>query len=82
MFGIKKAVEEMPRPFESGTVSLIAGGALVFSDQVDKDSVILLSVVDARGGQGFLSANKMLGHFEINSTSVTDHSVVGWMLVV
>lgn len=65
----------------SGTAVLVAGTATVTYDYIPGD-IIMLTVQQAGGTQGFLSIdNAGGGTFDIVSTSATETSTVGWFVV-
>jgi len=77
----KKPVAQQSKPYICGTAELVAGEAVVYCEDLAHDSLVFLSVVDARGTQGFLSARVFHASFDISSTSSSDHSIVAWAVL-
>lgn len=66
----------------TGTATLVAGTKTVTDTNITANSIILLTVMTAGGTQGFLSYTRSAGaSFTINSTSGTETSVIGYVIV-
>jgi parallel beta-helix repeat protein len=65
-----------------GTATLVNGTVVVSNTSVNANSLIFLTVGSVVGTPGFLNYTKIDGtSFTINSSSATDNSVIGWVII-
>jgi len=74
-------IDLIKEQFPTGLATLVAGTVSVTDARISPTSIVLLSVSQANGTQGFLSYVASNGSMIINSTSNTDTSIIAYLLM-
>lgn len=74
-------IDLIKEQFPNGFVTLIGGTVTFKDDRISPTSVILLSVAQKGGTQGFLSYSATTSQMIVSSTDVLDTSVISYLIM-